>query len=267
MPLGQEWLAPLMQGLRRALHGASREDRLAVFLDGDNVSSRHANAIFEYARSLGQVSRSHVHANFSSGAMTSWGAAVRRHRIRAHQCFAETPGRNAIDIDLAVTAMDVLRDRNVDGFVIVTSDSDLSALVRQIIDAGLRVHGIGAEHTPQSFRDACSRFVTLKELHDNRAPVFAPRSSTGRSRFHAPILAEDLVLVTLLRMGAVRDWASVTDLAQALKERDPTFAPTKFRSRALSSLLDQLEAVELDRSTSPPRVRILPAVRNGSLFS
>ena len=88
--------------------------------------------------------------------------------------------------------------------------------------------------------------------------------STGRSRFHAPILAEDLVLVTLPLMGAIRDWASLTDLAHALKEREPTFAPTKFSSKTLCSLLDQLEAVELDRSTSPPRVRILPVVRNGS---
>ena len=135
--------------------------RLAVLIDAENASSRHAGAVFEAAGRLGEATVRRIYGDFSGGRLASWNEAVRAFAIVACHQPAHVKGKNAADIALAVDAMDLMYRERLDGFVLVSSDSDFTRLAQRLREGGFAVCGFGESKTPRAFRSACRRFGTV----------------------------------------------------------------------------------------------------------
>ena len=140
--------------------GAGRA-RLAVLIDAENASARHARAVFEAARRLGEATVRRIYGDFSGGRLASWNAAIGTYAIVPCHQPSHVRGKNAADIALAVDAMDLMYRERLDGVALMTSDSDFTRLAQRLREGGLGVFGFGECKTPQAFRAACHRFEIL----------------------------------------------------------------------------------------------------------
>ena len=132
--------------------------RLAVLIDAENASARHARTVFETAGKIGEATVRRIYGDFSNGRLASWHAAIREYSIVACHQPAHARGKNAADIALAIDAVDPMHRERLDGFCLVSSDSDFTRLAQRHREGGLAVHGFGERKTPQAFRAACHRF-------------------------------------------------------------------------------------------------------------
>ena len=132
--------------------------RLAVLIDGENASARHARAVFEVAERLGDATVRRIYGDFSNGRLASWSVAIRSYSIVPCHQLAHVRGKNAADIALAIDAMDLMHRERLEGFLLVSSDSDFTRLAQRLREGGLAVYGFGESKTPEGFRAACHRF-------------------------------------------------------------------------------------------------------------
>ena len=135
---------------------------LAVLIDADNISAKHVNAIFAEITSFGEASVRRIYGDFSASSLKKWSNVLADHAIVPIHQPANTVGKNASDIALVIDGMDLLHSGRVDGFVLVSSDSDFTRLASRIREHGLPVYGIGERKTPAAFRKACRRFVFIE---------------------------------------------------------------------------------------------------------
>ena len=154
--------------------GLERRDRpgsarLAVLIDAENASPRHAGAVFGAAEKLGEATVRRIYGDFSNGRLASWNEAVRAFAIVACHQSAHVRGKNASDIALAVDAMDLMYRERLDGFVLVSSDSDFTRLAQRLREGGFAVYGFGESKTPRAFRSACHRFTTIGKAGNGAA--------------------------------------------------------------------------------------------------
>ena len=141
-----------------------RSPRLAVLIDADNTSPRIAAGLFDEIAKIGEASVRRIYGDFSSTRLKSWADLLNRYAIVPQQNFAYTTGKNASDIALVIDAMDLLYSGRFDGFCLVSSDSDFTRLASRIREQGVDVFGFGAQKTPESFRQACRRFIYTENL-------------------------------------------------------------------------------------------------------
>ena len=142
----------------------ARAPRLAVLIDADNASARIAAGLFEEIAKIGEASVRRIYGDFSGTRLRAWAEILSTHAIMPHQNFAYTSGKNASDIALVIDAMDLLHSGRFDGFCLVSSDSDFTRLAARIREQGVDVYGFGEQKTPESFRQACRRFVYTENL-------------------------------------------------------------------------------------------------------
>src|SRR5258707_7439325 len=141
-----------------------RSPRLAVLIDADNASAKIVDGLFEEIAKIGEASVRRIYGDFSNDRSRGWAAILSKHAIIPQQQFAYTTGKNASDITLVIDAMDLLHSGRFDGFCLVSSDSDFTRLAARIREHGVDVFGFGERKTPESFRQACRKFVYTENL-------------------------------------------------------------------------------------------------------
>jgi len=156
-----------------------RLPRFAVLIDADNTSPQIAEGLFEEIARFGEASVRRIYGDFSNQRLKSWADILQKYAIDPYQQFAYTTGKNASDIALVIDAMDLLHSGRFDGFCLVSSDSDFTRLASRLREQGADVYGFGAQKTPESFRQACRRFIYTENLLPE-----AP--SNGRTRRRSP---------------------------------------------------------------------------------
>ena len=142
----------------------SRSPRLAVLIDADNTSSKIADGLFEEIAKIGEASVRRIYGDFAHPRSKGWADTLSKHAIIPQQQFDYTTGKNAPDITLVIDAMDLLHSGRFDGFCLVSSDSDFTRLAARIREQGVDVFGFGEHKTPESFRQACRRFIYTENL-------------------------------------------------------------------------------------------------------
>ena len=162
-----------------------RADRLAVLIDADNASPRIAGGLFDEIAKIGEASVRRIYGDFSGTGLKSWADILSQHAIIPHQNFAYTKGKNASDIALVIDAMDLLHSGRFAGFCLVSSDSDFTRLAARIREQGVDVYGFGEKKTPESFRQACRRFIYTENLLPE-APAIRPPEQSQWSRRAQP---------------------------------------------------------------------------------
>jgi uncharacterized LabA/DUF88 family protein len=235
-----------------------RPRRFAVLVDADNTSPRIAAGLFEEIAKFGEASVRRIYGDFSSPRMKSWADILQRYAIDPYQQFAYTTGKNASDIALVIDAMDLLHSRRFDGFCLVSSDSDFTRLASRLREEGADVYGFGTQKTPESFRQACRRFVYTENLLPEVIPTTPEDGGAVRAR--QPVSAAiPLLTKAIAEMDAEDGWVGLGVVGQRLSNIASDFDPRTYGFRKLSDLVRKTGAFEIDQPKDRAmRIRVKP---------
>jgi NYN domain/OST-HTH/LOTUS domain len=224
---------------------ASREkiDRLAVLIDADNTSSKIADRLFEEIARLGEASVRRIYGDFSGTRLKGWTETLTRHAIVPQQQFAYTTGKNASDITLVIDAMDLLQSNRFDGFCLVSSDSDFTRLASRIREQGADVYGFGEQKTPESFRQACSRFIYTENLLVQPSPDGDVKPTASIS---PPSAAVPIIKRVLADIDSDDGWVALAALGTQLSNLKSDFDSRTYGSAKLSDLVRKTGAFDME---------------------
>lgn len=247
----------------------TRLRRFAVLIDADNTSPRIAAGLFEEVAKFGEASVRRIYGDFSSSRLKSWADILQKHAIDPYQQFAYTSGKNASDIALVIDAMDLLHSRRFDGFCLVSSDSDFTRLASRLREEGADVYGFGAQKTPESFRQACRRFIYTENLLPE-AEMSARNQGTSAKSLQPVSAAVPILAKVIAQMESEDGWVGLGAVGQRLANIASDFDPRTFGFRKLSDLVRQTGAFDIDQPDGRVvriRAKPLAATRNASRTS
>jgi len=226
-----------------------RSPRLAVLIDADNTSPRIAAGLFEEVAKMGEASVRRIYGDFSSTRLKSWADLLNKYAIVPQQNFAYTTGKNASDIALVIDAMDLLYSGRFDGFCLVSSDSDFTRLAARIREQGVDVFGFGAQKTPESFRQACRRFIYTENLLPDAPAPDRPAPASAKS-LEPTGAAVALLSRVIAQMSDEDGWVGLRGVGQRLSNLAPDFDPRSYGAAKLGDLVAKSGAFEIKRQAS-----------------
>jgi hypothetical protein len=230
-----------------------RSDRLAVLIDADNASSQIADGLFEEIAKIGEASVRRIYGDFAAQRMKGWASVLSKHAIIPQQQFAYVTGKNASDIALVIDAMDLLHSGRFDGFCLVSSDSDFTRLAARIREQGVDVYGFGEQKTPESFRQACRRFIYTENLLAGAATADAGVAKP----LHPPEAAVPILRKVISQMDSEDGWVGLGGFGQQLANLAPDFDARTYGFRKLSDLVRRSTAFDVDQADgSGLRIRL-----------
>ncbi|WP_061028466.1 NYN domain-containing protein [Bradyrhizobium sp. CCH5-F6] len=234
-----------------------RSPRLAVLIDADNASAKIADGLFEEIAKIGEASVRRIYGDFSNARSRAWADILSKHAIIPQQQFAYTTGKNASDITLVIDAMDLLHSGRFDGFCLVSSDSDFTRLAARIREQGIDVFGFGEQKTPESFRQACRRFVYTENL---LAVPATTQDAASRSTSLQPLdAATPIIKKVITQMESEDGWVTLGEVGRQLANLASDFDPRTFGFRKLSDLVRKTNAFEIDEANGRSmRIRVKP---------
>ncbi len=228
-----------------------RAPKLAVLIDADNTSAAIADGLMVEVAKLGEASLRRAYGDYSGTGASGWNKDVLgRHAIQAHHQYPYTRQKNATDIAMVIDAMDLLHSGRFDGFCLVSSDSDFTPLAARIRAEGVDVYGIGRTTSPESFRQACSRFIFTENLRtagDGEAAM-PPR---GKPEDAAPLLTQAIAEMEEDSEG----WYHLGQVGQILNNLSPEFDARSYGFAKLSDLVNAIGTFEIRRGTDYVRMR------------
>lgn len=236
----------------------TRSPRLAVLIDADNASAKIADGLFEEIAKIGEASVRRIYGDFSSARSKAWADVLSKHAIIPQQQFAYTTGKNASDITLVIDAMDLLHSSRLDGFCLVSSDSDFTRLAARIREQGIDVFGFGEQKTPESFRQACRRFVYTENLLPS-ASANGPEAAPSAKPLQPSSAAVPIIRRVIAQMESEDGWVPLGAVGTQLANMASDFDPRTFGFRKLSDLVRKTGAFEIDHPEGGTlRIRIKP---------
>lgn len=239
----------------------TRSPRLAVLIDADNASARIADGLFEEIAKIGEASVRRIYGDFSSSRMKQWTDLLARHAIIPHQQFAYTKGKNASDITLVIDAMDLLHSGRFDGFCLISSDSDFTRLASRIREQGVDVFGFGEQKTPESFRQACRRFIYTENLLPEAPAPDRETGSDGKA-LQPPSAAAPILRKAIAQIDNEGGWVALANVGHRLADLAPDFDSRTYGFAKLSDLVAKTGAFEIEKPESGGmRIRLKPVRR------
>jgi uncharacterized LabA/DUF88 family protein len=230
--------------------------RLAVLIDADNAQPSIAEGLLAEVAKYGTAHVKRAYGDWTGTSLKGWKDQLLAQSIQPIQQFAYTIGKNSTDAAMVIDAMDLLYSERLDGFCLVSSDSDFTRLAARIRESGLIVYGFGERKTPKPFVAACDKFIYIENLRfgeDAAAPAGAEPSPPKRAS--AAQLKRDAALVNQLRnaMEAASDddgWATLGSVGQIITKQQPDFDSRNYGYSKLSDLMAATTLFELDRRLS-----------------
>lgn len=218
--------------------------RLAVLIDADNAQASVIEGLLAEVARYGEASVRRIYGDFTSPASSQWKKVLNKYAIKAMQQFAFTTGKNATDSQLIIDAMDLLYTRRLDGFCLVSSDSDFTGLALRIREEGLTVIGFGEQKTPEAFRNACHKFVfteILRPVAESPAqPAQSPAAAAPQADVSAPgarELPKEYLLQALEQASDDAGWAHLGTFGSYLNKLQPDFDARVYGFKKLSELV------------------------------
>ena len=228
--------------------------RIAVLIDGDNAQSSILPQMLVEAGRHGQVTVRRIYGDWTTSNMNSWKETLNFHAFQPIQQFRYTVGKNATDSAMIIDAMDIMHSGVVDGFCLVSSDSDYTRLATRIRETGIFVMGIGEKKTPKAFVNACDLFVYTENLVEEKKAAQQKRAQSTRAKKasskESPETTESEkeeadpmpVLSQAFEMAVGQDgWARLDVMGNAIYQVDPGFDPRTYGHKQLSRMLNKLK--------------------------
>jgi uncharacterized LabA/DUF88 family protein len=224
--------------------------KLAVLIDADNAQPSTLEGLLGEVATLGIASIKRIYGDWTSPHLKGWKDMLLTHAINPIQQFSYTTGKNSTDSAMIIDAMDLLYTERLDGFCVVSSDSDFTRLCSRIREAGLMVYGFGEKKTPKPFVNACDKFI-YTEILRQEGDSESEAGSSLPSKTGTAVLKQDSRLVSLLR-DAVENaadesgWAYLSEVRQIIAKQSPDFDPRNYGYKKFGELVRATRLFELD---------------------
>ena len=246
----------------------TKELKLAVLIDADNVPYSNVKGMMEEIAKYGTPTTKRIYADWTKPNAGGWKSVLLEHAITPIQQYSYTVGKNSSDSAMIIDAMDLLYSDKVDGFCIVSSDSDFTRLAIRLRESGMKVIGIGEKKTPNSFIVACDRFVYIEVLEGaikKTRTIVSGRSKTPKttapssgSKKQAENISSkidnqtiELIESTLEAIGDDDGWAFLGDVGNLIVKKKPEFDPRNYGFSKLTPMLKSLtDILEIDERES-----------------
>jgi uncharacterized protein (TIGR00288 family) len=219
---------------------------IALLIDADNTQPAAIDPVLTVMAELGQVNIRRAYGNFAKGNLAKWDTITNRYGIRPHQQFDVSKGKNATDMAMTIDAIDLLYQGKVDGYGIMSSDSDFTPLVTRLRQDGIIVYGFGSAKTPQAFKSVCTRFIDIDQLIKTAS---SEEQSTPDSAKSAAADTELIDLIGAAYKEAKRDDAGFARLHQVgqIAGNRSSFDVRNYGFKSLSDLFRSLENFKVER--------------------
>lgn len=228
------------------------EKRIAVLIDADNVSDKYIKYIFDEISNHGTPTYKRIYGDWTKPQLTSWKSVLLNYSITPIQQYSYTTGKNATDSALIIDAMDILYSKNVDGFCIISSDSDFTRLAARLREAGMYVIGMGEKKTPTPFISACEKFKYLEVLAGSIENTMITNENEIEEKQQVPKegLANIKELVKSIKSiiaerSDEEGWISLGEVGTKLNMRYPDFDTRNYGHSKLSSFILSLNKFEI----------------------
>ncbi len=247
----------------------NRELRLAVLIDADNVPYANIKGMLEEIAIYGTPTFKRIYGDWTKPTLSGWKTVLLENAITPVQQYSYTSGKNSSDSALIIDAMDILYTGRVDGFCIVSSDSDFTRLATRLREAGMLVFGIGEKKTPSAFIAACNKFIYIEILKKEvKVEVVLPAKPNSRKKVKeikevkvvkeeiAPVAEIDKTLVKFISdsINAIAEeedgWISLSVLGSMIMKKKPDFDSRNYGHKKLLNLIRNISSIEVDERTS-----------------
>ncbi len=277
------------------LSSGGNQRRLAVLIDADNAQPTVTEGLLAEIAKFGVAGVKRIYGDWTSTKHAQWKACLLDHSITPIQQFAYTNGKNATDSSMIIDAMDLMYSQRLDGFCLVSSDSDFTRLAQRLREAGLLVYGFGEQKTPKPFVVACDKFIYTEVLRKGQpaGPGAAAAAKSVSTGTQTPITASvadadaaqppmpnlpkfpdspvDLIAQAIDQGADDSGWAFLGAVGNYLSKIQPDFDPRLYGCRKLHELLrkypDRFETAERGSDGSPSKVvyaRVIGERRSGT---
>lgn len=239
-----------------------KDTKLAVLIDGDNIPSKYIKEMMEEIAKYGNPTIKRIYGDWTKPQLSKWKNVLLENAVNPIQQYSYTTGKNATDSAMIIDAMDLLYSGKVNGFCLVSSDSDFTKLATRLREAGMIVYGIGEKKTPNPFIVACDKFIYLEILHKDE------EDEAGKSKKPKQNLDKITPKVVRFLRTAVNDaadedgWAFMGDVGSIILKKQPNFDARNFGFEKLTPLFDSITQFEIDERSQPNARFKLIYVRN-----
>ncbi len=241
------------------------ELRLAVLIDGDNIPSQQVKEMMEEIAKYGNPTIKRIYGDWTKPHLSKWKNVLLENAINPVQQYSYTTGKNATDSAMIIDAMDILYSDKVDGFCLVSSDSDFTRLATRLREAGKLVLGIGEMKTPDPFIVACDKFIYVEILKQQAADTEGQEKQVNPRQVEkiGPKLVR-LISSTIDDLGDEDGWAFLGDVGNLLQKKQPNFDSRIYGFEKLTPLIKSMSQFEVEeRENHKGRYRLI-FVRNKS---
>ena len=244
-----------------------KDIRLAVLIDADNVPYSNVKGVMEEITKYGTPTFKRIYGDWTKPTVGGWKNVLLENAITPIQQYSYTSGKNSSDSALIIDAMDILYSGKVDGFCIVSSDSDFTRLALRLREAGMKVYGIGQKKTPNPFIVACDKFIYMEII-----PVFGEETSTPKTKANKPTpqpsvdkLGREtmkLIATTIDDLADENGWAFLGDVGNLILKKQPNFDPRNYGFQKLTPLIKSIPQIEIDKRETDKAGIKLVYIRN-----
>lgn len=225
----------------------SNELKLAVLIDADNIPYANVKGMMEEIAKYGTPTFKRIYGDWTRPTTTGWKGVLLQNAITPIQQYSYTSGKNATDSAMIIDAMDILYTGRVDGFCIVSSDSDFTRLATRLREAGMKVIGIGEKKTPEPFITACDKFIYLEILStEDTAPDLRAKRPKKESLQKMDKRVLNLIKSSINDVADESGWAFLGEVGTLILKKQPNFDARNYGFRKLLQLMKSIEDIEVD---------------------
>jgi len=240
--------------------------KIAVLIDADNVPAGQVKEMMEEIAKYGNPTIKRIYGDWTKPQLGKWKNVLLENAINPMQQYSYTTGKNATDSAMIIDAMDILYSEKVNGFCIVSSDSDFTKLATRLREAGMMVIGMGEKKTPDPFIVACDKFIYLEILQkQTEEPVDQKDKTTPApqvDKINEKIIR--LIAATISDLADDEGWAFLGDVGNLLQKKQPNFDARNYGFQTLTPLIKSITAFEIDHRENIKGKTKLIYVRNKS---
>ncbi len=227
------------------------ETNLAVLIDGDNIPSAYIKEMMEEIAKYGNPTIKRIYGDWTKPHLAKWKNVLLENAINPIQQYAYTQGKNATDSAMIIDAMDILYSNKVDGFCLVSSDSDFTKLATRLREAGMKVYGIGEKKTPDPFIVACDRFIYLEILKDSdeKDTVDETGKTKKQKKKNVDKITPKVIKLISTTISDVADedgWAFLGDVGSLLQKKQPNFDSRNYGYDKLTPLISSIPKFDVE---------------------
>jgi len=239
-------------------------NNLAVLIDGDNIPSAYIKEMMEEITKYGNPTIKRIYGDWTKPNLSKWKNLLLENAITPIQQYAYTSGKNATDSAMIIDAMDILYSEKVNGFCLVSSDSDFTRLATRLKEAGLLVIGIGERKTPEPFIVACDKFIYVEILRDQSKDTETESQKESPKQSVDKITAKEIKLIatTINDLSDEDGWAFLGDVGSLLQKKQPNFDPRNYGFQKLTPLINSIDRFEIEQRETPKSRHKLIYVKN-----